>query len=90
MSLQQEQIKEDNYCTVLKKLYLLSDPRGLKTKCSYMYCDGVFKLLRSPGNRFRQDMDPVGRYDNPIHTRLLAPIDCSEIPALECCFIDLG
>jgi hypothetical protein len=25
----------------------------------------------------------VGRYDNPIPTRFLAPIDCSKIPAQE-------
>jgi hypothetical protein len=40
------------------------------------------KLLRSP------EIDSslcslAGRYDNPIPTHFLAPIDCSKIPALE-------
>jgi hypothetical protein len=40
-----------------------------------------------PRNRF-QGIDSAslcslaGRYDNPIHTWFLAPIDCSKIPAL--------
>ncbi len=47
----------------------------------------IFKLLREPKNRF-QGIDSaslcslVGRYDNPKHTRFLAPIDSLKIPAL--------
>ncbi len=42
-----------------------------------------FLTFKDPRNRF-QGMDsaslcsPVGRYDNPIPTRFLAPIDCSK------------
>jgi hypothetical protein len=47
---------------------------------------GIFKLLSSPGieskESFRQPCSLAGRYDNPIPTRILAPIDCSKIPAL--------
>jgi hypothetical protein len=36
-----------------------------------------------PRNEFRQPMySLVGRYDNPIPPRFLAPIDCLKIPAL--------
>ncbi len=49
--------------------------------------DGIFTLLRSPEsiqrNQFlRQAVFSLGgRYDNPIPTRFLAPIDCLKIPA---------
>jgi hypothetical protein len=33
-----------------------------------------------PRNKFRS---LVGRYDNPISTRFLAPIECLKIPALD-------
>jgi hypothetical protein len=33
-------------------------------------------------NRLRQPMKLAGRYDNPIPTQFLAPIDCSKVPAL--------
>jgi hypothetical protein len=33
-------------------------------------------------NRLRQPMKLAGRYDNPIPARFLAPMDCSQIPAL--------
>ncbi len=46
----------------------------------------TFKLLRRLGidlrNGFRQPMYSLAcRYDNPIPTRFLAPLDCSKIPA---------
>ncbi len=34
-----------------------------------------------PRNEFRQPCSLAGRYDNPIPTRFLAPIDCLKIPA---------
>jgi hypothetical protein len=44
--------------------------------------DGIFNLLRSPGINSASLCSLAGRYDNPIPTRiLLAPIDCSKIPA---------
>ncbi len=49
-----------------------------------------FKTYKEPRNRF-QGIDfaslcnPASRYDNPIPTRFLVPIDCSKIPALYCC-----
>ena len=39
----------------------------------------IFKLLRSPGIDSKEPIPP--RNDNPIPTRLLASIDCSNIPA---------
>jgi hypothetical protein len=43
-------------------------------------------LFREPGNRFQGINSAricilAGRYDNPISTRFLAPIDCLKIPA---------
>jgi hypothetical protein len=46
-------------------------------------CDDVFKLLRSPGIDFASLCSMSGRYENPIPTRFLAPIDCSKIPKPE-------
>jgi hypothetical protein len=52
----------------------------------YLYMEETFK---KPGNRSKQSIPPAficslkGRYDNPIPTLFLAPIDCSKIPALE-------
>ncbi len=43
--------------------------------------DGIFKRLRSPGIDSASLCSLVGRYDNPIPTRFLAPIDRSKIPA---------
>jgi hypothetical protein len=51
--------------------------------------DDIFNLLRSPGIDFKESIPlsyvawRAGRYDNPIPTRFLAPIDCSEIQVLE-------
>jgi hypothetical protein len=42
----------------------------------------MFKLLRSPRIDSKEPINSlVGRYDNPIPTRSLAPIDCLKIPA---------
>jgi hypothetical protein len=46
----------------------------------------IFKLFKEPKNRFQGINSAslcilAGRYDNPIPTRLLAPIDCLKIPA---------
>ncbi len=49
----------------------------------------VFSTFMEPRNRF-QGMNSAslcsvaGRYDNPIPTRFLAPIDCLKIPAQAC------
>jgi hypothetical protein len=49
--------------------------------------DGIFKLLKVSRNWFQVidsaglNSSLAGRYDNPIPTRFLAPIDCSKIPA---------
>ncbi len=45
--------------------------------------DGISKLLRKPGNRFLGKNSAslrslAGRYDNPIPTQILGPIDCSK------------
>jgi hypothetical protein len=50
------------------------------------YRDGIFKHVKSPGIDSKE-IDAAGlcslagRYDNPILTRFLAPIDCLKIPA---------
>ncbi len=55
--------------------------------CNINYLwDGIFKLLRSPwiklkGIDFASLCSLAGRYDNPIPTQFLAPIDCYKIPA---------
>ncbi len=47
----------------------------------------IFKLLRSPRIDSKEPIPPdcvcslAGRYDNPIPTRFLAPIDSLKIPA---------
>ncbi len=47
----------------------------------------ILKLLRSPGIDSKEPVPPgcvcslAGRYDNPIPTLFLAPIDCFKIPA---------
>ncbi len=43
--------------------------------------DGIFELLRRPGINSCSLCSLAGRYDNPIPTRFLAPIDCAKIPA---------
>ncbi len=45
-----------------------------------------FKTFKEPKNRFQGINSAslcslAGRYDNPIPTRFLAPIDCLKIPA---------
>ena len=47
----------------------------------------IFYTFKEPMNRFQginsaSQCSLAGRYDNPILTRFLAPIDCSKIPAL--------
>jgi hypothetical protein len=53
---------------------------------------GIFKPLWSPGIDAKASIPPAyawrGRYDNPIPTRCLAPIDFLKIPAPE--YIPLG
>ncbi len=45
----------------------------------------IFKLLRSLGIDSKESISPAylaaGRYDNPVPTRFLAPIDRLKIPA---------
>ncbi len=50
--------------------------------------DRIFKLLsfKEPKNRYQEINSAslyglAGRYENPIPTRFLAPIDCLKIPA---------
>jgi hypothetical protein len=45
------------------------------------YRDGIFKFLRSQGIDSASLCSLAGRYDNPIPTRFLAPIDYSKFPA---------
>jgi hypothetical protein len=45
---------------------------------------GIFTSLRSPGIDSTSLCSQAGRYDNPIPSRFLAPIDCSKIPAQSC------
>ncbi len=49
----------------------------------------IFKLLRSPRIDFKEPIPPgciaislAGRYDDPIPTQFLAPIDCLKVPTL--------
>jgi hypothetical protein len=50
-------------------------------------CARIIKLLMSPRIDFKESIPPayglLGRYDNPIPTRLLALIDCLKIPSLD-------
>jgi hypothetical protein len=52
------------------------------------YCPGGYEtgaisnLITWVLNFFLSVCSLAGRYDNPIPTRFLAPIDCSKIPAL--------
>ncbi len=46
----------------------------------------VFEQIKEPKNRFQGTNSArlhslAGRYDNPIPTRFLAPLDCLKIPA---------
>ncbi len=42
----------------------------------------IFKLLKSPRIDPKEPIHSLaGRYDNPIPSRFLAPIDCLQIPA---------
>jgi hypothetical protein len=43
--------------------------------------DGIFKLLGILGIDSASLCSRAGRYDKPIPTRFLAPVDCSQIPA---------
>jgi hypothetical protein len=51
---------------------------GSDVRCSK---DGIFKPLRSLGIDSANLCSLADRYDNPIPTRLSAPIDSSKIPA---------
>ena len=47
----------------------------------------IFYIFKEPRTRFQGTNSAslcslAGRYDNPIPTRFLAPIDCFKIPAL--------
>ncbi len=44
--------------------------------------DGIFTLLRSPGIDSTSLYNQADRYDNPIPTRFLAPVDYSKIRVL--------
>jgi hypothetical protein len=51
-----------------------------------------FHTFKEPKNRFQEINSAsvfslVGRYENPIPTRFLAPIDCFKIPALCACML---
>ncbi len=64
-------------------LPLAEPPFLISPKCLQPHHrDSIFKLLRSPGIDSASLCSLAGRYDNPITTRFLAPIDCSKIPAL--------
>jgi hypothetical protein len=52
----------------------------LHGKCAII-CRDTFKLLISPGIVSATLCSLVGRYDKPIPTQFLAPIDCSKILA---------
>jgi hypothetical protein len=43
--------------------------------------ESIFKLFWGPGIDPASLCSLAGRYDNPIPTRFLAPLDCSKIPA---------
>jgi hypothetical protein len=44
----------------------------------------IFKLLRNPGIDSKKPIHSLaGRYDNPIPSRFLGPIDCFKIPVLD-------
>jgi hypothetical protein len=50
-----------------------------------------FSTFKEPKNRFQETNSAklcslAGRYDNPIPTRFLAPIDCLKIPTQGFCF----
>jgi hypothetical protein len=54
----------------------------------YVYQSPNFQTFDEPRNRFQGincailcSLAVAGRYDNPIPTRFLAPIDCLKIPA---------
>ncbi len=73
------------------KLYLYSFSLFFKLLIAW-FCnqDGIFKTFMEPRNRFQGINSAslcslAGRYDNPIPTRFLAPIDCLKIPALSMC-----
>jgi hypothetical protein len=48
-----------------------------KSKTGRKTTDRIFKFLRSPGIDSKKSISTLaGRYDDPIPTRFLAPIDC--------------
>jgi hypothetical protein len=49
-----------------------------------LYQSPNFLLLRSPGIDSASLCSLASRYDNPISTRFLAPMDCSKIPVTGC------
>jgi hypothetical protein len=74
------------YCKLLRSPG--SIPWNRFRHASYVACRArarIFKRLWSPGidprKEFRQPMCLAGRYDNPIPTRFLAPLDCLKLPA---------
>ncbi len=72
----------ETFPLILKQLPLFGFMRNFHVsliKCRE--CLGIFKLLRRPGIDSDSLCRLAGRYDNPIPTRFLAPIDCSKIPA---------
>jgi hypothetical protein len=54
---------------------------GIDTVYKFGLRDGIFKLLRRAGIDSASLYSLAGRYDNPIPTRFLAPVECSKIPA---------
>ncbi len=65
----------------------LQEIRTLSSDFRTIYCMVVKNQVGSelsylPASLREYVASPAGRYDNPILTRFLAPIDCSEIPAL--------
>jgi len=70
---------------VQNKIFNLTPPTPLQPSftnvCHFYYiCEGIFKLLRSPGIDFARLHRLAGRYTT---TRFLVPVDCSKIPALK-------
>jgi hypothetical protein len=74
-------------CIYLFSLYLFPVMVLAQASAHQAFCpEVVFKNLQeSPGIDSKESIpstcSPAGRYDNPIPTRFLAPINCSKIPA---------
>jgi hypothetical protein len=67
--------------TLLKILCFTSYLR-LYSEGIFLNFEGAWELILKSRN-FARLCRLAGRYDNPIPSRFLAPIDCSKIPALE-------